>query len=282
MTVVLGIDAAWTCKNPSGLAVLVGHKNAEDWQCVAVAPSYAAFLGLANGKPIEWGVGHGGTMPDPEKLLASAERLAGARVDIVAIDMPISTRPIDGRRTADQEISREFGSRWCSAHSPSSVRPGKLGTKLSTEFERLGYPIATAMTRQGTGSRIVEVYPHPALLGLLGRDKRVPYKVSRCRQYWPGKGSSERIELLLGEFQFIYNRLVEVLGPIPFDLPLFGTVIHLAHLKRYEDALDAVVSAWVGVQYLKGSAVPFGDADSAVWCPASSTTSRASIPSPMT
>jgi predicted RNase H-like nuclease len=39
----------------------------------------------------------------------------------------------------------------------------------------------------------------------------------------------------------------------------------LAQLKRYEDALDAVVCAWVGIQYLEGKARAYGDATSAVW-----------------
>jgi hypothetical protein len=35
---MLGIDAAWTEKEPSGVALLKGRLGA--WQCAAVAPSY--------------------------------------------------------------------------------------------------------------------------------------------------------------------------------------------------------------------------------------------------
>jgi hypothetical protein len=37
--------------------------------------------------------------------------------------------------------------------------------------------------------------------------------------------------------------------------------------KAYEDALDAVICAWVAVCALEGRAIPFGDEDSAIWIP---------------
>ena len=42
---VLGIDAAWTAHNPSGVALV--QRAAEGWQCLALAPSYDAFLALS-------------------------------------------------------------------------------------------------------------------------------------------------------------------------------------------------------------------------------------------
>lgn len=40
-----------------------------------------------------------------------------------------------------------------------------------------------------------------------------------------------------------------------------------ARLKRYEDAIDALVCGWVGIRYLAGDAVGHGDATAAIWCP---------------
>ena len=45
---------------------------------------------------------------------------------------------------------------------------------------------------------------------------------------------------------------------IPIDGPL-------AALKRWEDAVDALVAAWVGIRYLEGTAEPYGDATAAIW-----------------
>ena len=90
MTVVLGIDAAWTEKQPSG-----------------VAPSYEAFMALPDGIPVEWQSGRFlGCIPDVRALLEADNRLARSPVDIVTVDMPIASGPITGRRLADNCISR--------------------------------------------------------------------------------------------------------------------------------------------------------------------------------
>ncbi len=39
----------------------------------------------------------------------------------------------------------------------------------------------------------------------------------------------------------------------------------LAALKRYEDALDALVCAWVGIEFLAGRARAMGDAEAVIW-----------------
>ena len=44
---VLGLDAAWTLREPSGVALV--SRIADQWRTLAVAPSYASFVGLADG-----------------------------------------------------------------------------------------------------------------------------------------------------------------------------------------------------------------------------------------
>jgi len=48
---ILGIDAAWTEKEPSGVALIEGARGG--WRCVAVTPSYGTFLALAEGTPVD-------------------------------------------------------------------------------------------------------------------------------------------------------------------------------------------------------------------------------------
>jgi predicted RNase H-like nuclease len=57
-------------------------------------------------------------------------------------------------------------------------------------------------------------------------------------------------------------------------LPDAARVPSLAHLKRYEDALDALVCAWVGVCALNGSARAYGDDAAAIWVPSSPVAER--------
>src|SRR5690606_24694451 len=164
-------------------------------------------------------------------------------------------------------ISKEFGGRWCSAHSPSATRPGPIGENFTRQCAELGFPVATADTPAGTIPRLVEVYPHPALLTLLKRDRRVPYKVARARSYWPDKPPASRRIHLFAEQRFIEIKLTEQLGRLPISGNGHEVPPPTRTLKRFEDTLDAIVSAWVGALYVAGRAIPFGDRTAAVWCP---------------
>ncbi len=265
MATILGIDAAWTAKEPSGVALV--QQAGTRWRCIASAASYAEFISRADGLASDLTRTGVGSVPDAGELLDAASRLAGEPVTLVTVDMPVSTVPILSRRAADREVSRAFGARWCSAHSPGPVRPGPLGAELSRQFCTAGYAIATTATPVGTPRRLVEVYPHPALLVLLRRDRRVPYKVSKASTYWRGTPVAERIGLLLNEFAAIRRGLASHIDDIAIPLPQAAAVRSLAALKPFEDALDALVCCWVGCQYLAGRCDPLGDETAAVWCP---------------
>ena len=186
MAGVLGIDAAWTAKEPSGIALLEGSPG--EWRCVTVTPSYGSFLALAEGVPVDWVAKAKGAVPEASQLIAAAERLlGGGEVAAVTVDMPLATVPITGRRKADSAISRVYGGRGASVHSLSAERPGIISDQLSRDFTAAGFPLATSTTPVGTPNRRVEVYPHPALIILTEASYRLPYKVSRSRKYWPDR-----------------------------------------------------------------------------------------------
>ena len=267
MTTILAIDAAWTATEPSGVAVV--QEGPTGWRCLGVAPSYQEFFAQTEGRSPDWITQiFRGTLPDAPRLLDAAGSFAGEVVDLVTLDMPVATVPFSSRRPADDAVSVEFGTRWCSAHTPNAVRPGPLGDSLSSAIRTSGYELATTRTRGAETKRLVEVYPHPALLSLLRCARRVPYKVRKSRKYWPQLNVRERIAALLREFDSIYQALQQVFGSLGFELPRADRVPNLAHLKRYEDALDALVCAWVGVEYLSSRAVALGDETGAIWCPA--------------
>ncbi|MBW7863417.1 MAG: DUF429 domain-containing protein [Candidatus Hydrogenedentes bacterium] len=266
MTTVLALDAAWTDKQPTGVALLVGEGC--HWRCAALAPSYQSFLGLANGVAVDWNGTFHGSAPDIPALLSAAAQIANTQsVDVVAIDMPVATCPIKGRRISDDAVSKRFGGRKCGTHTPNSVRPGPLGAKLTRDFGGHGFKVATAEVAPGTSGCLIEVYPHPALLRLLDVDERVPYKAGKAGRYWKGTTVPERTRLLLEQFDRILCALGQHIGDIPLRLPRHPEVRCLAHLKKYEDALDALVSGWVAMRYLNGQAEPFGDGTSAIWVP---------------
>lgn len=259
---VLGIDAAWTDHEPSGVALVV--RRGGRWLAPSVAPGAEAL-----GRQFSWAESvAGGPMDVAAVLGASAELLDDIPLAVVAVDMPLATVPVRGRRAADQRVSEQFGHRGCSTHSPNATRPGPTGERLSRAFATGGFALAT----HGSCPRpaLIEVYPHVALLGLMRCDHRLPYKVGKARKYWPGASVPERRRRLLDGWQQVLERLAETIGDVSLPLPPVSEEGSLASLKRYEDALDALVCAWVGVQYLEGQAVPLGDETAAIWVPSTS------------
>ena len=266
MRSVLGIDAAWTANQPSGVA-LVQKDPAGRWEFVELAPSYDAFIALAAGIPVRWDEKPKGTRPEPEPLLRAAEQLlGGGRVTAISVDMPMAKVPITKRRASDSAVSQKFGSKGCGVHSPSSYRPGAISDQMLKPLVALGYNLAVSEDCK-RGASIIEVYPHTALLNLLNRDFRVPYKVGNSLKFWPGTSANERADRLISKFKYIHAGLTGVIQGIPDFLPMAPYRGSLASLKRYEDALDALICAWVGTRYLDGHAVPYGDDTAAIWVP---------------
>jgi predicted RNase H-like nuclease len=172
---ILGIDAAWTERGSSGVALLSSHLGVR--RVLHCAPSFESFIAnAAQRDSVSWHKSRGAA-PNVSRLLEASQSIANTRVDIVAIDMPISKKPILGRRAADNAISEAFGAAWAGTHSPTKERPGNHGRLLTEEFIRAGFSIATADSRsQGS---IVEVYPLAALVRLLGMQRRPGYKASK-------------------------------------------------------------------------------------------------------
>jgi len=264
---VLGIDAAWTTHQPSGIALV--QRTTTGWSCLAVAPSYATFIGLTSGKAWDPQQKATGSRPDPAALLQASKQLTGEEVSCVSVDMPLATTPITSRRAADTAISSRFGPRGCAVHSPSAERPGAIADQLRADFATLGYPLHTSSSDQAAPA-LIECYPHVALLALLKRNYRVPYKVSRSGKYWKAEKlmRSERIERLLDQFREIKAGLDGHINDIPAFIPEPSEVTTLASLKPVEDMLDGLICAWVGIEHLEGRTVGLGDATAAIWAPA--------------
>ncbi len=247
--VVLGIDAAWTERNPSGLAVAV--RNADGWTLSGVFGSYAAFTGQT-------------AQAQGALLIPAAIAIAGAPPDLVAVDMPLSLQPIEGRREADNAVSRTFGGRKCGTHSPGKDRPGAIGRQLQADLAAAGYLLATDVV---VPPCTIEVYPHPALLALTGARERLPYKAQKTGNYWPGASPTERRAQLMDVWSTLVLSLEERIGGVAKALPLPGPASRGAELKSFEDKLDAVVCAWVGIETLEGRTTAYGDKDAAIWIP---------------
>ncbi len=183
---VLGIDAAWTIAQPSGVALAV--ETASGWRLAAVESSYQRFVALAEGtapndaRPV-------GSSAVASSLLDATSRIGGVKVDLIAVDMPLGPEPIVGRRKCDDEISRKYGRRKAAVHSPSGKRPGNVSDAFRESFGALGYPVCLAAPAV---HGLIEVYPHAALIEFMNACERLRYKAAKSLTYWPGLPRAER------------------------------------------------------------------------------------------
>jgi predicted RNase H-like nuclease len=262
MSAILGIDAAWTPHNPSGVA-LIRQVGTGSWQAVAAESSYERFIDRFGTSSSKCPPGRALV----SRLLDVAKRAAETEIVLVVIDIPLSTEAINGRRTADQKISTIFGGFGCAAHSPTPSRPGKVSEVLRDELETRGYPLATASERLLRPS-LIESYPHPLLLSIMNVAYRYPYKVSKTKTYWPYLSREARLERIARNLERIRLRLGESIEGIEPLLPVAPG--SFAALKPIEDMIDAFVCAWAGIQVLAGRAEPLGDERAAIWVPSNS------------
>lgn len=269
MKAVLGIDAAWTDRQPSGVA-LIRESQEGCWEYIAADSSYAAFLARAGIRLTD------PLVPNPPALLEAARRLSESELAVVAVDIPLEVGP-DGapaltqrRRCADNELTRAFVSRGCGTHSPNANRPGPIAVELMRGFGlRLGVRSADA-----SSPCLIEVYPHTAAMLLLGEPYRVPYKIARAGKYWRKEGlapEQRRERITLNLRRLVCALQAEVQG-IRLIVP--GEPLKPREIKHLEDTLDALLAAWVGVKFLRGEAKPYGDQCAAIWVPERSVPQR--------
>ena len=72
---------------------------------------------------------------------------------------------------------------------------------------------------------------------------------------------------LYAEWRMIVEHLEREIAGARAALPELAPEARGIEVKAYEDKLDAIVCAWVGVCALQKRAKPFGDDDSAIWIP---------------
>ena len=270
----LGIDAAWTPTEPSGVALL-GVPSEGKPRLIRVARSYSEFTSTpltASG----WLEPLADRPVTIHSVIAEADLLSGALPQVVGLDIPLAAGPIIGRRPCDSAISRAYGAKGASTHSPSSSRPGAVSASVFAELSRLKYSFATANAVSGDKMAqrwFLETYPHPVIIEMLGLEERLPYKVSRIWRYWPGMALEARWRQVVKQLGTLRDALAERIEGVATAIPEPCWVLEQGWrrrrrlLKGIEDALDALICAYVGMEFLSGRATPFGDEEASIWIP---------------
>jgi predicted RNase H-like nuclease len=221
----IGLDLAWSARNPTGAAVIQGE---------AATSGKLTRTALLGGD---------------DEVIAFVVEQAGDDPALVAIDAPLSVPNQGGRRPAEAEITRVFARYQAGAHPANRNRLARDGiVRGETLVERLrehGFVHRTEVAAAVPVRQIVEVYTHPAIVSIFDLDRIIRYKAR------PKRSHDERI----AEFRAYQQHLRSLKEADPalhntdellsIDV---GTLIK-ARLKDYEDLLDGVMCAYIA-QYL--------------------------------
>jgi len=260
---ILGVDAAWTFHNPSGVALLEISSRSKP-VIVHLGRSYSEFLA----EEIRWDQPSAATPPQLPKLLAYCQTHFGT-IRVVALDIPIGPQPVRSYREADRAVTRRYGGRGASVHSPTPERPGPVADLLYQQLTEAGFHWAGIHPVNHQPS-FLEVYPHIAIIELFGYGYRLPYKVQKRNQYFKEDPPEIRYKKSVEKLNELRARiLTEVSLSEKIHLPGLDVnqYYSMKYLKGYEDALDSIICALVGYYYSQGEAVALGDDTGTVWAP---------------
>ena len=214
----VGIDLAWSARNPSGYAVLRGE-----------------------GAGFEFVVAE--SVHDLEDMAQRIRALPGDWM--VAIDAPLIVRNQEGMRSSDRELSALYR-RFEAGALPTNltllggvVRGGDLVRALAGDGLRVVGELPPARLR---GRWAFESYPHAGMVELFGLDRTIKYKRGRVSQ--KRRGLAELTDLLR-------TRLAKLEPPLAIDDGLAALLdtnladLRGSALKAQEDKLDALFCSYL-------------------------------------
>jgi histidinol-phosphate phosphatase family protein len=214
----VGIDLAWSPRNPSGAAVL-----SADGQLLDVSPSLAG---------------------DDEIVAYIQSALPADAPGIVAVDAPLAVPNETGSRPCDRQVASIFG-RFEAAPYPANrhnlSRYGGLRAEaIRQRLEAQGFDPSPNIESQTPTRRIIETFPHPATVSLFNLQRTLKYKARSQRGYPTRWRELERLRDYLATLAASSPPLH--LPPAIAGAPITG--LRGRALKGMEDQLDAIVCAY--------------------------------------
>lgn len=222
----LGLDLAWSPRNPSGGAVILGNASGGELTASTILhddASIAAFV---------------------------AEHAASGSV-LVAIDAPTLVPNETGLRPGERDLNAAFRKYDAGAHPSNRQRLAAfgggtvrgeviVGLLAQQAIHHNPYVVAQEPTRQA-----FEVYPHPSTVALFNLPRTLKYKARPGRDYPFRYAAFRQLESLL-------QGLAVAEPPLHIPAPFFAAELEGlrgTRLKDYEDRLDAILCAYVAYYY---------------------------------
>lgn len=228
---VIGIDLAWQSEKNT-TAIAIGQLSGNH---LHISKTHAAVLGLEN----------------IIKTIQSETDVAG-----VAIDAPLIINNKTGQRTCEKSLSSAYGSKKATCHaSNQNLYPDADSVRLSQyllgqHFKHLGRP--------ETEKWQIEIYPHPAIIETFGLEQRLLYKKGSAINKRQGQVNLAKLIRSLEHSKHLklslHSDMDEYLEPTKI-LSKAGKA-----MKQNEDALDAIMCAYIAANYaLNKAGRVFGD-----------------------
>lgn len=139
---------------------------------------------------------------------------------VVAVDAPLVVPNPTGQRRPEREIGQAFGALGASAHASNHQLLGAGGSRALALARRHGWTVDPDAPLGG-GTLCLEVYPHPALVGLFSLPYRLDDKKGSAARRRPG-----------------FTELLRLLESAP--------ELRVAHHARWREIRDVVASSEAG------------------------------------
>ncbi len=178
------------------------------------------------------------------------------RAEVVAVDAPLVVPNETGQRIPERLIGHAFGAFGASAHSSNRHNLGGQPPRAQVLARRFGWTTdPNNVEPSRTHTACVEVYPHPALVGLFRLPYRLAYKKGSIQNRLPG------FQTLVALLESVPELAV---GSHPQWAQVTGTLQSPTKqaLDQLEDELDAIVCAhlaWLW-RHRPGSLQVYGNA----------------------
>jgi predicted RNase H-like nuclease len=220
--IFLGLDLAWSPRNRSGGAVIVGDERGGELVDTAL-------LGA------------------DDQIAAYVARHTVEGPAIVAVDAPLWVPNQTGRRVAEAEIGLAFGRYQAGAHPANRQRltfNGVVrGEALVEALAALGFEHRASINARTPARQVIEVFPHPATVALFGLDRTLKYKAR------PGRDMPTRLHAWQ-HYQGHLRALEQADPPLRGQAALLEqdvAQLRGGRLKDYEDRVDALMCAYIAL-----------------------------------
>lgn len=215
--VCLGLDLAWSARNPSGGAVMVDSNLVEARADLKDDESIVAWVGA---------------------------HLAHGDAAVLAVDAPLCVPNLQGKRLCEKQLGDDWRKYQAGPYPANRERFAPIGIRGEDLVKQLGeaYHIleAAPIETRARGHFVCEVYPHPAHVSLFRRSTILKYKKKAGRSYeecWSG----------LAEYQALLQGLSVNDPPLHDPNGILNASfegIRGQRLKELEDRLDAITCAY--------------------------------------